>query len=61
MAVVMGVEIAYLLRRYYTGSAERAWLSRASSDAADEADRLPAPVPAIAEARTLEAGGSVVR
>jgi hypothetical protein len=37
MAVVMTVEIAYLLRRYYVGSPERPWVARSSGDR-DDAD-----------------------
>ncbi|MGI0155375.1 MAG: hypothetical protein ACREDE_04490 [Thermoplasmata archaeon] len=31
MAVVMSVEIAYLVRRYYDGTSERAWVARSAS------------------------------
>jgi hypothetical protein len=32
MGVVMGVEIAYLLRRYYVGATGTPWVVRASAD-----------------------------
>lgn len=45
MGVVMGVEVAYLIRRYYRGRMDRPWLSRAideSETSYDETDpRLP--------------------
>ena len=37
MGVIMGVEVAYLIRRYYRGTMARPWLIRP----ADEADLLP--------------------
>ncbi|MGI0070922.1 MAG: hypothetical protein ACRECT_02445 [Thermoplasmata archaeon] len=57
MALVMGVEIAYLLRRFYAGSSELPWLRRSPSD--DEEARAPfaRPAPVLGEARAPEAGG----
>jgi hypothetical protein len=43
MGVVMGVEIAYLVRRYYIGSPETPWLSRADDNDSAEAGRPLAP------------------
>jgi hypothetical protein len=57
MAVVMTVEIAYLLRRYYVGTSERPWVARRSSDA-EEPPAVRAPVPSgIGEARPRETTG----
>jgi len=39
MGVVMGVEVAYLIRRYYRGRIAQPWLART----ADESDALPLP------------------
>lgn len=60
MAVVMSVEIAYLLRRYYIGSAELPWISRASSDP-DEVSERPVAFPGLGESRSPEPSGAGAR
>jgi hypothetical protein len=55
MGVVMGVEIAYLLRRYYVGSAEIPWVSRLSADAEGAVGRAARAAPALGEPRPPEA------
>jgi hypothetical protein len=60
MALVMTVEIAYLLRRYYIGSSERPWIPRAAPEA--QTDRAGSSRPSVADARGIETGSrSVVR
>jgi hypothetical protein len=54
MAVVMGVEAAYLIRRFYTGPPGRPWLAR-PSDGTDPVAPARAPI----EARPVEAGGAL--
>jgi|HubBroStandDraft_1064217.scaffolds.fasta_scaffold00275_18 hypothetical protein len=57
MAVVMSVEIAYLLRRFYVGSPERPWIARTSSDA-DEPPAARDAIPSgLGEVRAREAVG----
>jgi len=56
MGVVMGVEIAYLLRRYYVGSAEVPWISRAPDDARRPLERA-ARSATLGEPRPPEAHG----
>ncbi|HTW40085.1 MAG TPA: hypothetical protein VMF04_04440 [Thermoplasmata archaeon] len=57
MAVVMSVEIAYLLRRYYVGSSERPWVARSSPDGDESTASRDAALPARGEARAREAVG----
>ena len=58
MAVVMSVEIAYLLRRYYVGSVEVPWISRASESASHSLERPARSASAtLSEARPPEARG----
>jgi hypothetical protein len=55
MAVVMTVEIAYLLRRYYVGFPEPPWLHRTSSDT-EGISEVASPVGSmVPEARATEA------
>jgi hypothetical protein len=54
MALVMGVEIAYLIRRFYLGSTAAPWVHRALDD--DEAVPRATPDVARADARSPEAG-----
>ncbi len=57
MALVMGVEIAYLVRRFYLPSAARPWVGRAPG-AADEDDARRVPFGARADARVTEPGSA---
>jgi hypothetical protein len=57
MAVVMSVEIAYLLRRYYVGSSERPWWTRSPGDSESRAARPEPPPAGLPDARPLEASG----
>jgi len=59
MAVVMAVEISYLLRRFWAGSAERPWVARSSPDADELAKPAisDAPPPVLAEPRASERSG----
>jgi hypothetical protein len=54
MGVVMGVEVAYLIRRYYRGRMARPWLSRTEdgSDVANEA--LDPRVPTVLSSRPAD-------
>jgi hypothetical protein len=61
MGVVMSVEIAYLLRRYWVGSLEIPWLSRSTTDEQEPIERAAPSVPALAEGRRTEASGVVGR
>jgi hypothetical protein len=61
MAVVMSVEIAYLLRRYYGGSSELPWLSRAAGDVPFPAQRASPTVPALRESHPPGASGLIER
>jgi hypothetical protein len=57
MGVVMTVEISYLVRRYYRGSAERPWVSRAL-DGRDESAAAARPSgPTLVEPLPHEASG----
>jgi hypothetical protein len=47
MAVVMGVEVAYLIRRFYRGPAGRPWLTRRADDAVVELPGPPAVRPGL--------------
>jgi hypothetical protein len=62
MAFVMSVEIAYLLHRYYDGSAEVPWMKRATADA-DLAPPGPATTgaPAIGDALGAEPRPALLR
>jgi hypothetical protein len=60
MAVVMSVEIAYLLRRYYVGSTELPWISRTSSDPEEAPERTVA-IPGLGEARATDPSGAGAR
>lgn len=57
MALVMTVEIAYLLRRFYAGSSERPWLARSPSDPEEERARPAASPQAIGGVHSPEASG----
>ncbi|HYA54654.1 MAG TPA: hypothetical protein VEG42_03520 [Thermoplasmata archaeon] len=56
MGVVMGVEVAYLIHRYYRGTIARPWLLRRSDDSevatAEVGARVPATLSAPATERT---------
>jgi hypothetical protein len=54
MAVVMSVEIAYLLRRYYVGSTERPWVPRRAPDPDGAATGRGPVVPALGDAAPVE-------
>ena len=56
-AVVMSVEFAYLLRRFWVGSSERPWIARSTSDDEESNERAMTPRPAIGEARRNDAAG----
>ncbi|MCI4339437.1 MAG: hypothetical protein L3J68_03790 [Thermoplasmata archaeon] len=45
MAVVMSAEIAYLLRRYWSGSSEVPWIVRATAEEDQTPERVAAPSP----------------
>lgn len=47
MGGVMGVEVAYLIRRYYRGRMERPWIARASDDADEEPAGSEAKLPSV--------------
>jgi len=47
MALVMGVEVAYLIRRYYRGRMARPWLARRSDDSEPRSLRAEPRGPAI--------------
>jgi hypothetical protein len=57
MAVVMGVEIAYLVRRYYVGSSESPWVRRAPDDADAPVGRSASNVSSLGESRVPETRG----
>jgi hypothetical protein len=52
MGVVMGVEVAYLIRRYYRGRMARPWLSRRPE--AEESREAAPPRPTVLAPRTAE-------
>ncbi|HTT46157.1 MAG TPA: hypothetical protein VMH38_09155 [Thermoplasmata archaeon] len=54
MGAVMGVEVAYLIRRYYTGRMERPWMVRSPDDLDATAMVIGAQYPAAIEARPVE-------
>lgn len=57
MGLVMTVEIAYLVRRYYRGSTELPWIARTSSDSDGATGPGRAAAPTVAESRPHEARG----
>jgi hypothetical protein len=61
MAVVMGVEIAYLVRRYYRGSSERPWVARSASDSDDPVSPPRPTGPSMVESRPRDASASAGR
>lgn len=61
MGVVMSVEIAYLLRRYWVGSPEVPWVSRAAPDEEGSTEPAAPAVPTLGERRGNEASGVVGR
>ncbi len=54
MGCVMGVEVAYLIRRYYQGRMARPWLSRADDETEVPAEVVEAPVPTVLSSRPAD-------
>ena len=54
MAVVMGFEVAYLIRRYYTGRMARPWVSRSADESEAPSLRAGPLVPEVREPRPTD-------
>jgi hypothetical protein len=54
MGVVMGVEVAYLIRRYYRGRMSRPWMTRTADDAEVQSTEVESRYPSVLDARSVD-------